>query len=129
MLPPYVQNQRPWIEQRRAPADAGFEAACAGAVTRRAWSGREVRGEAPSPSGAGAGGRRRGRTHLRLRRGRTSARGGVGPPVGEWQYPDLNNEITTLKVEAMSNSYRTFVLVWLPRREVLKRRRIIANAA
>ncbi len=53
----------------------------------------------------------------------------LGPPVGEWQYPDRNNEITTLKVEAMSNSYHTFVLVWLPRREVLKRRRVIADAA
>jgi hypothetical protein len=55
--------------------------------------------------------------------------GGSMPPIGEWHYPDLNNEITTLKVEAMSNSYRTFVLVWLPRREVLKRRRVIASAA
>jgi len=53
----------------------------------------------------------------------------LGTPVGEWQYPGRNNEITTLKVEAMSNSYRTFVLVWLPRREVFKRRRVIANAA
>lgn len=55
--------------------------------------------------------------------------GGLGIPSGEWAYPDRNNEITTLKVEAMSNSYRTFVLVWLPRREVFKRRRVIASAA
>jgi hypothetical protein len=53
----------------------------------------------------------------------------LGPPKGEWKYPDRNNEVTTLKVEAMSNSYRTFVLVWLPRRELFKRRRVIADAA
>ncbi len=53
----------------------------------------------------------------------------IGPPSGEWQYPDRNNEIVTLSVEAMSNSYRTFVLVWLPRRELFKRRRVIASAA
>lgn len=52
-----------------------------------------------------------------------------GPPEGNWQYPDRNNEIVTLNVEAMSNTYRTFVLVWLPRRERLKRRRVIAAAA
>ncbi len=54
---------------------------------------------------------------------------GFGPPEGEWQYPDRNNEIVTLKVEAMSNTYRTFVLVWLPRRELFKRRRVVATAA
>jgi IrrE N-terminal-like domain len=53
----------------------------------------------------------------------------VGRPAGEWQYPDRRNEITTLNVEAMSNSYRTFVLVWLPRRELFKRRRVIVSAA
>lgn len=54
---------------------------------------------------------------------------GFGPPAGEWQHPDLNNEIVTLQVEAMSNTYRTFVLVWLPRRERFKRRRVMASAA
>jgi hypothetical protein len=54
---------------------------------------------------------------------------GFGPPAGEWQHPDLNNEIVTLQVEAMSNTYRTFVLVWLPRRERFQRRRVIASAA
>ncbi len=53
----------------------------------------------------------------------------IGPPNGEWTYIDRNNEATTLKVEAMSNSYRTFVLVWLPQRELFKRRRVIAAAA
>jgi hypothetical protein len=53
----------------------------------------------------------------------------LGLPSGEWKYPDRSNEMRTLKVEAMSNSYRTFVLVWVPAREVLKRRRVIAPAA
>jgi IrrE N-terminal-like domain len=53
----------------------------------------------------------------------------IGPPDGEWTYIDRNNEPATLKVEAMSNSYRTFVLVWLPRREFFKRRRVVAAAA
>jgi len=55
--------------------------------------------------------------------------GAPGSPAGEWIYPDRNNEMATLKVEAMSNSYRTFVLVWLPRREIFKRKRVIASAA
>jgi len=57
------------------------------------------------------------------------AAGALGLPEGEWRYPDRDNEMTTLKVEAMTNTYRTFVLVWVPRRELLKRRRVIANAA
>jgi hypothetical protein len=40
----------------------------------------------------------------------------IGRPSGEWNYIDRNNEPTTLRVEAMTNSYNTFVLVWLPRR-------------
>jgi IrrE N-terminal-like domain len=55
--------------------------------------------------------------------------GGLATPTGEWRYLDRNNEMTTLKVEAMSNTYRTFVLVWLPQRERFKRRRVVANAA
>lgn len=54
---------------------------------------------------------------------------GFGPPDGDWRYPDRNNEIVTLKVEAMSNTYSTFVLAWLPRRERFKRRRVVASAA
>ena len=54
---------------------------------------------------------------------------GIGPPSGEWTYIDRNNEPTTLKVDAMTNSYRNFVLVWTPRRERFKRHRIIGNAA
>jgi hypothetical protein len=54
---------------------------------------------------------------------------GLGSPIGTWGHIDLNNEATTLRVDAMSNSYRTFVLVWLPRRETFKRRRVLAHAA
>jgi len=52
---------------------------------------------------------------------------GFGPPDGNWAYLDLNNESVNLKVEAMSNSYKTFVLAWQPRREILKRRRTIVT--
>ncbi len=58
-----------------------------------------------------------------------SACSGFGPPVGEWRYLDRNNKVTTLNVEAMSNTYRTFVLIWAPQRERFKRRRVVANAA
>jgi hypothetical protein len=54
---------------------------------------------------------------------------GLGLPTGEWRYLDRNNEMATLQVEAMSNSYRTFVLLWLPQRERFKRRRVLARAA
>lgn len=40
-------------------------------------------------------------------------------------YPDLNNEQTTLEVEMWSNTYRVFVLIWVPQRQRLKRTRII----
>ena len=42
-----------------------------------------------------------------------------------FEYPDLNNEITRLEVEMWSNSYNVFVLIWVPARERLKRRRVI----
>jgi transposase-like protein len=48
---------------------------------------------------------------------------------GTWRHPDLNNEMTTLNAEAMSNSYRSFVLLWLPRSGRLRRRRVLAQAA
>jgi hypothetical protein len=54
---------------------------------------------------------------------------GFGLQEGEWRYPDRNNEMTTLSVAAMTNTDRTFVLVGVPRREILKRRRVLANAA
>ncbi len=43
-------------------------------------------------------------------------------------YPNLNNEPTELRVELFSNSYSVFVLMWVPRRERFKRKRIIAPA-
>lgn len=54
---------------------------------------------------------------------------GFGLPHGVWRHIDLNNEAATLEVDAMSNSYRTFVLVWLPQRETFKRRRVLASTA
>lgn len=53
----------------------------------------------------------------------------IGPSQGNWTHIDRNNEPTTLRVETMSNSYNTFVLLWVPRRDRLRRRRVIANAA
>ena len=52
-----------------------------------------------------------------------------GPPQGEWRYPDRRGEIVCLKVEAMSNTYCTFVLIWMPRRERFKRRRLVPTPA
>jgi hypothetical protein len=53
---------------------------------------------------------------------------GIGSPQGAWSYVDRDNTVVTLQVEAMSNSYKTFVLAWLPRREILKRRRVLVAA-
>jgi len=47
------------------------------------------------------------------------------PPQSTMTYPNANNEPTTLQVELWSNSYRVFVLLWVPQRERMKRRRII----
>jgi IrrE N-terminal-like domain len=44
-------------------------------------------------------------------------------------YPNLNDEPTDLSVELWSNSYCVFVLLWVPRRELFKRKRIIVPAA
>lgn len=44
-------------------------------------------------------------------------------------YPDLNSEPTELRVELFSNSYKVFVLIWVPRRERLKRKRVIVPSA
>jgi hypothetical protein len=41
-------------------------------------------------------------------------------------YADLKNEQSTLQVEMWSNTYNVFVLLWLPRRERLRRRRVVA---
>jgi Zn-dependent peptidase ImmA (M78 family) len=44
-------------------------------------------------------------------------------------YPDVNNEPTELRVELFSNSYYVFVLMWVPRRERFKRKRVIVPAS
>jgi IrrE N-terminal-like domain len=44
-------------------------------------------------------------------------------------YPDLNGEPTDLSVELWSNSYSVFALLWVPRRELFKRKRIIVPSA
>jgi hypothetical protein len=42
-------------------------------------------------------------------------------------YADLNGQPAELSVELWSNSYRVFVLIWLPRREMFKRKRILVS--
>jgi hypothetical protein len=44
---------------------------------------------------------------------------------GMFQYPDLRNEQVDLNVEVHSNSYKLFVLFWVPRKERLRHRRLI----
>ncbi|MGO8862077.1 MAG: ImmA/IrrE family metallo-endopeptidase [Acidimicrobiales bacterium] len=43
----------------------------------------------------------------------------------EFSLPNLRNEMVGLRVELYSNRHNIFALMWMPRREVLKRRRII----
>jgi len=43
--------------------------------------------------------------------------------------PDVTQSTQTAEVELFSNSYRTFTLLWLPRREPLKRRRVLVLPA
>jgi hypothetical protein len=45
----------------------------------------------------------------------------------EWSLTDGTGQVVAARVEAFSNSYRTLVLVWVPRRERLKRQRKIAS--
>ena len=47
------------------------------------------------------------------------------PVSDDWSCPDLNNSSRAVRVELFSNHYSTFVLLWLPQRERLKRRRIV----
>jgi hypothetical protein len=44
----------------------------------------------------------------------------------DFVYPNLRNEPITLNTEVYSNKHRLFVLIWKPRRELLRRGRIIA---
>jgi hypothetical protein len=46
----------------------------------------------------------------------------LGPPCGGqidtyWGLDDSNHEMTTVRVQSFSNTYRTFVLLWLPVKE------------
>jgi Zn-dependent peptidase ImmA (M78 family) len=51
---------------------------------------------------------------------------GFGLVKPTMNYPDLNNEPTQLRVELFSNTYKVFVLLWVPPwRQVLKRKRVI----
>jgi IrrE N-terminal-like domain len=52
-----------------------------------------------------------------------TARAALSPPRTTFALPDLAHIQQTANVEIFSNSYRTFVLLWLPRRERLKRQR------
>jgi IrrE N-terminal-like domain len=42
--------------------------------------------------------------------------------------PDLRMEQRSANVELFSNQYRTFVLLWTPRRETLRKRRVLVSA-
>jgi hypothetical protein len=53
----------------------------------------------------------------------------LSPLSGEWSYPDLAGSVVKLNYELFSNSYRTLVLIWVPQREWLKRRRVIVPAS
>lgn len=53
----------------------------------------------------------------------------LSPPCATMTYPDLNNAPTELRVELFTNTYKVFVLIWVPRRERLKRKRVIVPSA
>ncbi|MFN8111650.1 MAG: ImmA/IrrE family metallo-endopeptidase [Solirubrobacterales bacterium] len=44
-----------------------------------------------------------------------------------WHHVDRNFEAVTLSVDAMSNFYKRFALIWVPKRELFKRRRVLAT--
>ena len=50
---------------------------------------------------------------------------GLVPPRCNLSHPDLDDEINELSVELFSNSYRVFALIWAPKRERLKRKRLV----
>jgi hypothetical protein len=56
------------------------------------------------------------------------ARRAGGTTRGDFVLPDLRNEPVRLNAEVYCNQYRLLVLVWAPRREHLRRRRIIVPA-
>ena len=57
-----------------------------------------------------------------------AARTALSPPRTTFALPDLRQEQQTANVEIFSNSYRTFALLWLPRREILRRHRILVTS-
>ena len=44
---------------------------------------------------------------------------------GTQKYPDLNNELVSVNYEVFCNRYNHFVLIWIPTREFLRRRRTL----
>lgn len=51
------------------------------------------------------------------------------PITGEWTTSDLTGTQVKLAFELFSNSYGTFVLIWVPQRQWLKKRRVIVPGA
>jgi IrrE N-terminal-like domain len=49
-----------------------------------------------------------------------------GNATTQWRHSRLDNEPASLGVELFSNTYSTLVLIWVPQRERLKRRRALA---
>ena len=58
-----------------------------------------------------------------------AARTAPSPPRTTFAFPDLAHKQQIANVEVFSNSYRTFALLWLPRREVLRRRRTLVTTS
>lgn len=58
-----------------------------------------------------------------------AARWGGTAVGGEVILPDLRNEPVALATDVYCNTYKNFVLIWLPRRELFRRRRIAPRGA
>lgn len=58
-----------------------------------------------------------------------SAPAAITPPRTTFPLPNLRQETQVTNVEVFSNTYRTFALIWIPRREVLRRKRVIVATA
>jgi hypothetical protein len=58
-----------------------------------------------------------------------AARTSPSPPRTTFAMPDLRHALQTVNVQLFSNSYRTFALLWLPRRERLKKQRVLVSPA
>lgn len=58
-----------------------------------------------------------------------AARTALSPPQTRFALPDLAHKQHTANVEFFSNTYRTFALLWLPRRELLRRRRVLVSTS